>query len=86
MDRERMAVTAESYGIRGRSLMRTAIQLLGVAAVLVGAFNYLLAPVVEAQAIITIYRTAAFDYLAFPSSMLADIALMVVGAIVAWSV
>lgn len=86
MDRERMAVAAESYGIRARSLMRTAIQLLGVAAVLVGAFNYLLAPVAEAGAIITIYRTAAFDHLAVPSAMLADIALMVVGAIVAWIV
>jgi hypothetical protein len=86
MDRERIAVTAESYGIRSRGFLRTAVQVIGIVAVLVGAYNYLLAPIVATGPVATVYREVAFGQLAVASPMLADIALMAAGAIVAWIV
>lgn len=83
---ERLKVSAEAYAIRGRGLGRTAVQLLGIGAVLLGAYNFLLEPFVVASVILPIYREVFLGALAVEATMLADIALMVVGAILAWFV
>lgn len=84
MDRERARITAEAYGIRSRGWLRAVLQVVGVAAVLVGAYNFLVAPYVVTGAVAPAYRDLAATVIAVPSQMLADILLMVIGAIVAW--
>jgi hypothetical protein len=81
---ERLKVSAEAYAIRGRGLGRTAVQLLGIGAVVLGAYNFLLEPFVVASVILPVYREVILGVLAVEATMLADIALMVVGAILAW--
>lgn len=83
---ERLKVSAEAYAIRGRGLSRTAVQLLGIGAVLLGAYNFLLEPFVVASVVLPIYREVILGVLAVEATMLADIALMVVGAILGWVV
>jgi hypothetical protein len=84
MFRDHIVAHAEPYLIRGRSIARTTVQVVGILAVLVGAFNYLLAPALTTGPVLTVYRDVAFSVLAFNIASAADIGLMVVGAIVAW--
>jgi hypothetical protein len=86
MDRDRARVTAEAYGIRGRGWLRSGIRLLGIVAVLLGAYNLLLAPFLVTPELVTVYRDVAASLFVLPSPILADIALMAVGAVVAWFV
>jgi hypothetical protein len=60
------------------------VQLLGIGAVVLGAYNFLLEPFVVASVILPVYREVILGVLAVEATMLADIALMVVGAILAW--
>lgn len=83
---ERLKVSAEAYAIRGRGLSRTAVQLVGIAAVVIGAYNFLLAPAVVTGPVATIYRDVAGQFVRGQSAVLADIGLMAVGAVVAWFV
>jgi len=61
---ERLKVSAEAYAIRGRGLSRTAVQLLGIGAVLLGAYNFLLEPFVVASVVLPIYREVILGVLA----------------------
>jgi len=86
MDRERARVTAEAYGIRGRGWLRTLVRLVGIAAVLVGACNFLLAPFLVTPPLFVAYRSLLGSVFVLPTAFFADIGLMVVGAVVAWIV
>ena len=86
MDRERLRTTAEVSAIRGRGWIRTILQLLGIAAVLVGAFNLILAQYVVTEAIFTGYRTVFAGVFTFQEATFADLVLLVAGAILAWVV
>lgn len=86
MDRERLRTTAEVSAIRGRGWLRTLLQLLGIAAVLVGAFNLILADFVVTDAIFTSYRGLLAGAFTFQEATFADLALLVAGAILAWVV
>jgi len=84
MDRERVAATAETYKIRSRGLLRTAVQIVGIAAVLIGAYNYLIAPMAVTGPVFIGYRGAVSNFLATPNPIIADMIIIVAGAIVAW--
>lgn len=84
MDRDRIRVTAEAYGIRSRSWVRMIIRGAGIAAVLIGAYNLLLSPFLVSPEILTAYRSVVATVLVSSAPLLTDIVLMVVGAVVAW--
>jgi len=84
MDRDRIRVTAEAYGIRSRGWVRTIIRGAGIVAVLIGAYNLLLSPLLISPEILTTYRNVVATVLVSSPPFFTDIALMVVGAVVAW--
>jgi len=84
MDRERARVTAEAYGIRGRGWVRWGIRMLGIAAVLVGGYNVVFAPLLVTPELFTAYRAVIASLFVLPSPFVVDIALMALGATVAW--
>jgi len=86
MDRKRVRLSAEAYTIRGRGWVRLAVQLVGAAAMLIGAFNLLFADYVVWDAVLTVYRDVLGSVITYREDVLADIALMVVGAVLAWFV
>lgn len=84
---ERLKLDAETAGIRGRTLLRTTVQTLGVLAVLLGAWNLLAVPAVDSvePVLAVVYATALG--LADPIvSPLAHVILIAAGAIAAWFV
>jgi uncharacterized membrane protein len=76
----------EAYGIRGKGWIRSTVRLLGIAAVLLGAYNFLASPFLVTPEFFTTYREIAGIVLIAPSPILSDIGLMVIGAVVAWFV
>jgi len=84
MDWQRIRVSMEAYGIRGKSWIRFIIRLLGIGAVLLGAYNFLVAPFLVTPEFFTAYRGISEVVLVAPSPFLSDIGLMVLGAVVAW--
>jgi len=79
-----MKLNAEIYGTRAKAKLRLALQLAGLLAVALGAFNLLAVPVTNLAAIAP-YRTGAI-MIAGESGVfyLSDIVVMVIGSIVVW--
>lgn len=86
MDWERARVSLEAYGIRSRGWIRHIIRLVGIAAVIIGAYNFLLAPFLSAGALFTAYRDILGPLFTSSSPILPDVALMIGGAVVGWFV
>lgn len=78
MNFERAKVSAEIAGIKLRSRLLLTVQLVGIAAVLLGAFNFLVAG--EGSALLPAYRTVV------EKPAFADVGLMGAGAALAWFV
>lgn len=91
MDTERWRVNAETAAIRGRTLVRSVVQVAGVVAVLLGAYNLLLYPSVG-ETLWVGYRSVLPMVTAAGSSdgggiiAVSDVILMAVGAVLAWFV
>lgn len=86
MDWERARVSIEAYGIRSRGWIRHIVRLVAIGAVIIGAYNFLLAPFLSAGPLLTAYRDILGPLFTSSSPLLPDVALMVVGAVVGWLV
>lgn len=83
---EKLKITVETTAIRTRGWIRFSLAVVGVAAVLLAAFNMLLAPASGEAAILAGYRSY-FEAVAVSDGgviHLADVGLMGLGAILAW--
>jgi hypothetical protein len=76
----------EAYGIRSRGWIRHVIRLVAICAVIIGAYNFLLAPFLSTGAILTAYRDLLAPLFTSSSPLLADLAMMIGGAVVGWFV
>lgn len=93
--RQEHRLRAETIAIRGRGWIRNAVRLVGLVAVLLGAFNGIFVPALGANAVFPMYRvllpgsgfvSTGSQALAGPAVTLylADYALMGVGAVLGW--
>jgi len=85
MDIERLKVSLEVFYLRSKGWTRTGIRLLGIALVLLGAYNLLAAPVLQAQPIAP-YRELGLVIFRRGAYYLGDMLIMAVGAILTWFV
>jgi len=85
MDWERTRTQAGITAVRMRARVRLAISLCGIALVLIGANNLLLAPTTSLPAVIEARQLMAALGVN-SAAFLADIFLMAIGAVVAWFV
>ena len=86
MDVERLKVNIETAAVRTRGWARFGLSVVGVALVLVGAWNLLLAPTVGFDALFPEYRRFLSTLVVSDGGVvrLADVVLIGIGAIVAW--
>lgn len=84
MDLERARLAAEVYWVRARGWVRTLVRAVGVGFVLLGAFNLLVAPVVDITPLAP-YRAFGI-VLAYPHGgyYLGDVVVIGCGAVLAW--
>jgi hypothetical protein len=85
MDWERARITADVYTLKLKAKLRFLLQFLGIGALLLAAFNMLIAPA-TAYAAFAPYRTQTLVGGGESGAVffLADVALMAIGAIVVW--
>jgi hypothetical protein len=86
MNWERLKISAQTTGIRLRARARLLTQLVGIAAVLLGAFNMLVVPAVGVEPVATAYRGLAGVAAVGDRGVVvvADVGLMAAGAVVSW--
>lgn len=80
-----MKLNAEIYGTRAKAKLRLALQLAGLLAVALGAFNLLAVPVTNLAAIAP-YRAGTIIVAGESGGVfyLSDIAVMVAGSVLVW--
>ena len=86
IDTERPRISLETVAIRTRGWIRLSLSLAGIALVLVGAWNLLLAPTLGTNPFLSEYRRFLLVLVVSDGGILhlADIVLVGVGAVVAW--
>ena len=86
MNGERLRIDLETSAIRTRGWIRFGLSVVGVALVLVGAWNVLLAPTIGVEALVPHYRRLLSVAVVSDGGVvhLADIVLIGVGAIAGW--
>jgi hypothetical protein len=84
---ERLKITLEVWGLQAEALTRSAIRLVAIAFVLVGAWNLLAAPVADTT-LFSGYRTVTTAVIAGENGIVffADILLIAAGSVIAWFV
>lgn len=84
MDIERLKIHAETTGVRGRGWVRFVISLFGVALLTVGGYNLLLAGLLVTPEFLTAYRPILAAPFVTESTVIADVAAIAVGTVIAW--
>lgn len=88
IDVERVKIRIETVTIRFRAIFRMFAQVFGASLLILAAYNFILAPTVVTPAFAP-YRPFLVPFFAaglgtMPSWAMADITVMVVGAIIGW--
>jgi hypothetical protein len=85
MDFERVKLNAEIYGTRAKAKMRLALQLAGLLAVALGAYNLLAAPVMQTE-LWAPYRVfgAVYSSQEEVAFFVGDFVAMAAGAAIVW--
>jgi len=84
MDWEQVRTQAEIRGIRIRGHARFAVSIVGVALVLIGASNLLIAPLGQVPTVTVVRQLVADIGLITRPMYLADVVAIGVGAVLAW--
>jgi hypothetical protein len=86
MNWERAKITATTTAVRARAKLRLLVQLVGLVAIALGAWNMLVVPSAGVEPLWTGYRAVAGVAAVGDQAIvaIADVGLMAAGAVVAW--
>jgi len=86
MNWERAKITATTTAVRARAKLRVLVQLVGLAAIALGAWNMLVVPSAGVEPVAAGYRSVAGVAAVGDQAIvaIADVGLMAAGAMVAW--